>query len=171
MDTGQDNIYSTVQEVLALEVKLLATEDEDEQRVLEEDITGKILWFCWCGICTEVDQLLLKMVNQTWDKLDSMRTPNDRIRFYLREIANTIKGARYMDLDHDTVHLRRIMLDAGAGVSKHGLWLAARAVEQVRQSRVWGGKGIDETASSLGTEVPLATIIDQQTLDPGSGGL
>ncbi|KAI6020593.1 hypothetical protein EDC04DRAFT_2737279 [Pisolithus marmoratus] len=54
------NIPSMVQEVQALKTKLNATEDEDEQRALEEDVTGKILWLCWCGICAEVDELLSK---------------------------------------------------------------------------------------------------------------
>ncbi|KAI6145849.1 hypothetical protein BKA82DRAFT_4161957 [Pisolithus tinctorius] len=52
-----------VQEIEALQAKLNATEDEDQQRALEEDITGKILWLCWCGICVEVDQLLPKVVD------------------------------------------------------------------------------------------------------------
>ncbi|KAI6011406.1 hypothetical protein BKA83DRAFT_2817573 [Pisolithus microcarpus] len=37
----QVNIRSTVQEIVALQTKLYATQDEDEQRALEEDITGK----------------------------------------------------------------------------------------------------------------------------------
>ncbi|KAI6102355.1 hypothetical protein EV401DRAFT_2024439, partial [Pisolithus croceorrhizus] len=54
---------STVQQIEALQVKLDTTEDEDEQRALEEDVTGKILWLCWCGICAEVDELLPKVVD------------------------------------------------------------------------------------------------------------
>ncbi|KAI5997543.1 hypothetical protein EDD15DRAFT_348979 [Pisolithus albus] len=52
---------SMVQEIEALQVELDALEDEDEQRALEEDITGKILWLCWCGICAEADELLPKV--------------------------------------------------------------------------------------------------------------
>lgn len=57
---------SAVQEIKTLKVKLDATTDEDEQRVLEEDIAGKILWFCWCGICAEVKELLPKVVSYIW---------------------------------------------------------------------------------------------------------
>ncbi|KIO03644.1 hypothetical protein M404DRAFT_1001125 [Pisolithus tinctorius Marx 270] len=57
------NAPSTVQEVEALQAKLIETEDEDEQRALEEDVTGKILWLCWCGIRAEVDELLSKVVH------------------------------------------------------------------------------------------------------------
>ncbi|KAI6022277.1 hypothetical protein PISMIDRAFT_675439 [Pisolithus microcarpus 441] len=57
----QLNTLSVVQEIQALQVKLDAVEDEDDQRALEEDITGKILWLCWCGICAEADELLPKV--------------------------------------------------------------------------------------------------------------
>ncbi|KAI5997518.1 hypothetical protein EDD15DRAFT_2364240 [Pisolithus albus] len=40
-----------------------------------------------------------------------------------------------MDTRDDQAHLRRIMLDAGAHISKHQLLLAARAAEQVKWSR------------------------------------
>ncbi|KAI6137293.1 hypothetical protein F5141DRAFT_78682 [Pisolithus sp. B1] len=53
---------SVVQQIEALQVKLDTTEDEDEQRALEEDVTGKILWLCWCGIRAEVDELLPKVM-------------------------------------------------------------------------------------------------------------
>ncbi|KAI6167825.1 hypothetical protein EDD17DRAFT_865017 [Pisolithus thermaeus] len=51
-------VHSTVQEVEALRTRLEATADDDEQRALEEDITGQILWFYWCGICSEVNDRL-----------------------------------------------------------------------------------------------------------------
>ncbi|KAI5984786.1 hypothetical protein EDC04DRAFT_2831863 [Pisolithus marmoratus] len=50
-------------EIEALQAKLNETVDEDEQRALEEDVTGKILWLCWCGICAEVDELLPKVLD------------------------------------------------------------------------------------------------------------
>lgn len=56
----QLDIPSLVQDINALQVKLGATMDEYEQRALEEDITGKILWLFLCGICIEVDELLPK---------------------------------------------------------------------------------------------------------------
>ncbi|KAI6001712.1 hypothetical protein EDC04DRAFT_2789162 [Pisolithus marmoratus] len=52
-----------VQEIEALQAKLDETVDEDEQRALEEDVTGRILWLCWCGICAEVDELLPKVLD------------------------------------------------------------------------------------------------------------
>ncbi|KAI6145904.1 hypothetical protein BKA82DRAFT_4162435 [Pisolithus tinctorius] len=52
-----------VQKIEELQAKLHATKDEDEQRALEEDITGKILWLCWCGVCAAMDQLLPKVVD------------------------------------------------------------------------------------------------------------
>ncbi|KAI5984777.1 hypothetical protein EDC04DRAFT_1624349 [Pisolithus marmoratus] len=54
---------SMVQEIKTLQAKLNETVDEDEQRALEEDVTGKILWLCWCGICAEVEELLPKVVD------------------------------------------------------------------------------------------------------------
>ncbi|KAI6042415.1 hypothetical protein EDC04DRAFT_2660718, partial [Pisolithus marmoratus] len=50
-------------EIEALQAKLNETEDEDEQRALEEDVTGKILWLSWRGICAEVDEQLPKVVD------------------------------------------------------------------------------------------------------------
>ncbi|KAI6118528.1 hypothetical protein EDD16DRAFT_986351 [Pisolithus croceorrhizus] len=54
---------SMVQDIKTLQVKFDTTKDEDEQRALEEDVTGKVLWFFWCGICAEVDELLPKVVD------------------------------------------------------------------------------------------------------------
>ncbi|KAI6004990.1 hypothetical protein EDC04DRAFT_2785324 [Pisolithus marmoratus] len=62
------DIPSMVQEVQALQTKLNATEDEDEQRALEEDVTGKILWLCWCGICAE-PTLSCHRCHLTWLRL------------------------------------------------------------------------------------------------------
>ncbi|KIN99157.1 hypothetical protein M404DRAFT_1004836 [Pisolithus tinctorius Marx 270] len=99
-------------------MKLSATEDDDEQRALEEDITGKILWLSWCGICTEAEQLLPEVAS------------------YIRREGNMkfliIARKEYVELDDDQANMRRIMLDAGAGTSKHQLLLAARAAEQIK---------------------------------------
>ncbi|KAI6118500.1 hypothetical protein EDD16DRAFT_983939 [Pisolithus croceorrhizus] len=54
---------SMLQDIKTLQVKFEATNDEDEQQTLEEDITGKILWLLWCGICADVDELLPKVVD------------------------------------------------------------------------------------------------------------
>lgn len=172
-DYDMGDVHSTVQGVQALQVKLQATEDEDEQRALEEDITGKILQFYLCGIYTEVDQLLPKVVDHIRNGLDSKMIPKDRIRSDLREIADMIKGTRRVDMDHDTAHLWRIMLDSGAGVSKHELWLAARDAEQARRLRFSGGSSIPSTqgtASSMSAKVSSTSTV-QQAVDPGDGGL
>ncbi|KAI6030118.1 hypothetical protein EDC04DRAFT_110640 [Pisolithus marmoratus] len=67
-DTNMPDARSIVQEIGGLQAILEVAEDEDAQRALEEDITGKILWFYWCGICVEVDQLLPKacQVSSPW---------------------------------------------------------------------------------------------------------
>ncbi|KAI6118269.1 hypothetical protein F5141DRAFT_611125 [Pisolithus sp. B1] len=151
------NVCSTVQ---ALQAKLQATEDEDEQRALEEDITGKILQFYLCGIYAEVDQLLPKMI------------PKDRIRSDLHEIADMVKGTRRTDMNHETAHLWRIMLDSGAGVSKHKLWLSARDAEQARRLRFSGGGSIlstQDNASSTSAAVSSTSTV-QQVVAPGDGG-
>ncbi|KIO10783.1 hypothetical protein M404DRAFT_875267 [Pisolithus tinctorius Marx 270] len=86
-------------------IELDATKDEDEQRALEEDVTGKILWL-FCNLMG------------------------------LWEIGEIIRGTFRTDPDDDQVHLRRIMADAGAGTSKHQLWLAARAAQLMNRSGV-----------------------------------
>ncbi|KAI6038845.1 hypothetical protein EDC04DRAFT_1841205 [Pisolithus marmoratus] len=42
-----------VQQIKQLKVYFDGTDDDDERRTMEEDITGKILWLCWGGICAE----------------------------------------------------------------------------------------------------------------------
>lgn len=54
------DVSSMVHEIQGLQAMHNAIEDEDEKRALGEDITGKILWICWCGICSEVERLLPK---------------------------------------------------------------------------------------------------------------
>ncbi|KAI6158982.1 hypothetical protein EDD17DRAFT_1616590, partial [Pisolithus thermaeus] len=68
----QLNIPSMVQDIMALRAKLDATKDEDEQRTLEEDATGKILWLFLCGICAEVDELLPKVVGYIQERRNMM---------------------------------------------------------------------------------------------------
>ncbi|KAI6022262.1 hypothetical protein PISMIDRAFT_675457 [Pisolithus microcarpus 441] len=62
----------------------------------------------------------------------------------------------------DQVHLRRIMLDAGARTSKHQLLLAARAAEQAK----WSGanKGVLTTdsqgiTSSTSSQAPSESVV------------
>ncbi|KAI6008831.1 hypothetical protein F5J12DRAFT_55107 [Pisolithus orientalis] len=59
----QVNTRAMMEELRVLRAKFDVTEDDDEQRALEEDVAGKILWLCWCGICAEVDQILPEVVS------------------------------------------------------------------------------------------------------------
>ncbi|KAI5988158.1 hypothetical protein EDD15DRAFT_1387057 [Pisolithus albus] len=95
-------------------------QDENEQRALEEDITGKILWLFLRGICIEVDELLLKV----WRYIGQQT-----ILGSLAVISMTIDHPT--DLGDEQVHLWRIMLDAAANTSKYQLWLDAQAANQV----------------------------------------
>ncbi|KAI5986978.1 hypothetical protein F5J12DRAFT_574551 [Pisolithus orientalis] len=121
----QLNIPSMIEEVEVLQAKLDVTVDGDEQRALEEDVTGKILWLCWCGICAEVDQLLPKVV-------DYIRREGNIEG--LREISEMVFPLTFADPDDNLTHLHRIMLDAGVGTSKHQLWVAARTAEEAKWS-------------------------------------
>ncbi|KIN93172.1 hypothetical protein M404DRAFT_1009146 [Pisolithus tinctorius Marx 270] len=59
-------------------------------------------------------------------------------------------------------HLQRIMLDSGAGISRHQLWLAARAVGLAGLSRILEGNpipGAEEAVSGTRREVPSASIV------------
>ncbi|KAI6038894.1 hypothetical protein EDC04DRAFT_1845561 [Pisolithus marmoratus] len=121
----QLDIPSMVQEIKTLQAKLDETEDEDEQRALEEDITGKILWLCWCGICAEVDELLPKVV-------DCVRREGNMEGFREIHLATISAMSAEPGLEDDQGHLQRIMLDAGAKTSKYELLLAARGAEQAK---------------------------------------
>ncbi|KAI5991368.1 hypothetical protein EDC04DRAFT_1344564 [Pisolithus marmoratus] len=128
----QADVHSTVQEVGNLQAELQATKDEDEQRALQEDITGKILWFYQQGIRSEVDQILAEVVNYIRNEVNVLETD---YHSGLREIVEIIKKASHVE-DDDITHLQRIMHDAGAGMSRHKSWLTSRAAEQARLSRV-----------------------------------
>ncbi|KAI5984916.1 hypothetical protein F5J12DRAFT_62720 [Pisolithus orientalis] len=134
-------------EVEALQAKLDATVDEDEQRALEEDVTGKILWLCWCGICAEVDQLLPKVV-------DYIRREGN-----MKGLPEIYFAMRSTDPGDDQAHSQRIMLDAGASTSKHQLWLAARAAEQAKWS--WDTPAVDDPGSvpSTSNQPPSASVV------------
>ncbi|KAI5988500.1 hypothetical protein EDC04DRAFT_1440835 [Pisolithus marmoratus] len=121
----QFDTLAKVHEIEALQVQLDATENEEEQRALEEDITGRILWLCWCGICAEVDELLPKVVGYIRGEGDVEG---------LREIYRVMNQTGHIDPNDAQAHLRRIMLDARAGISKHQLLLAARAADQAKWS-------------------------------------
>ncbi|KAI6004985.1 hypothetical protein EDC04DRAFT_1013944 [Pisolithus marmoratus] len=139
----------------ALQAKLNETVDEDEQRALEEDVTGKILWFCWCGICAEVDELLPKVV-------DYLRREADMGG--LLDLHFTIISTTGTDPGDDQTHLQRIMHDAGAGTSKHQLLLVARDAEQTKWSGTHGGIAAVEnegTMSSTSSQTPSIPVVWQ----------
>ncbi|KAI6023005.1 hypothetical protein PISMIDRAFT_404570 [Pisolithus microcarpus 441] len=123
-DFDMDRTHFTIKEVEALQVQLQATEDDGEQRALEEDLTGQILWFYRCGILSEVDHILARVVYYIQDNRYTSNEYDYRGLFKTTEI---IKRTSHVGTDDDIAHLRRIMFDAGAGVSRHKLWLAARA--------------------------------------------
>ncbi|KAI6013263.1 hypothetical protein EDC04DRAFT_720658 [Pisolithus marmoratus] len=116
----------------------------------------QILWFYWHGIRSEVDQLLPKV-------MDRIRNDGDEDdRAGLRTIAEIMKGTPREIPDDDIVHLRRVMYDAGTGVSRHRLWLDAQATEQAESSRILGGKPIlatEEIASSTSPELPSTLLV------------
>lgn len=119
-------------------MKLDATTDEDEQRVLEEDIAGKILWFCWCGICAEVKELLPKVMSYIWKEEGLKESITIHTTHQgLFEIGRIV-GAAHVEPDDDQAHLRRIMLDAGVDTSKHQLLFATRTAEHIK----WSGASI-----------------------------
>ncbi|KAI6013130.1 hypothetical protein PISMIDRAFT_537002 [Pisolithus microcarpus 441] len=133
----QVDIHVMLQEAQALQTTLNGTADEDEQRVLEEDVTGKILWLSWCGILSEVERRLQEVVEYIRRGGNSMTSEaRDRLRQGLDEIGEIVKKTPHAHVDDDLAHLRRIMLDARAGVSKHQFWLAARSAEQDKWSGI-----------------------------------
>ncbi|KAI6022047.1 hypothetical protein EDC04DRAFT_2900944 [Pisolithus marmoratus] len=86
---------------------------------------------------------------------------NEDDRASLRMIAEIIKRTPHEMPDDDIVHLRRVMYDAGTGVSRHRLWLDAQAIEQAELSRIFGDKpilAIEEIASSTSPELPSTSI-------------
>ncbi|KAI5985059.1 hypothetical protein EDD15DRAFT_1651020 [Pisolithus albus] len=116
----QLDTLSVIQDINALQARLNATKDEDEQRALEEDVTGKILWLFWCGICVEVDELLPKV-------LEHIRREGS-----IQGLGEICLVKPSVDPSDDQAHLRRIMYDAEANTSKYQLWHDARAREQAK---------------------------------------
>ncbi|KAI6110341.1 hypothetical protein EV401DRAFT_1994258, partial [Pisolithus croceorrhizus] len=152
-DSDTVNVHSTIREIEALRVRFQATEDDDEHRALEEDITGKILWFYRCGIRSEVDQVLSGVINYISTGPNSKMVLGNAADKGLLEMAEIVKSTpRILDLDDDQAHLQRIMLDAGAGISRHELWLTAQAAERAKWLGVSGRKlntsGTQRTTSS-----------------------
>ncbi|KAI6019368.1 hypothetical protein BKA83DRAFT_687792 [Pisolithus microcarpus] len=129
----QLDTLSMVQDLKALQAQLNATKDEDEQRALEEDIAGKILWFFWCGICAEADELLPKVVDHI-QREGSTEVSGITWLNFKQGFGKICLVEPSVDPSDDQVHLQRIMYDAGANTSKYQLWLDARAREQAKWS-------------------------------------
>ncbi|KAI6116666.1 hypothetical protein EV401DRAFT_2073110 [Pisolithus croceorrhizus] len=88
----------------------------------------------------------------------------------LRVIAEIIQKTPRADRRDRIVHLQRIMLDAGAGVSRYKLWLTARAAEQAKWRRVLRDNLIvdaQESALNASPETLSASIV-HQALDTGT---
>ncbi|KAI6013888.1 hypothetical protein EDC04DRAFT_680004 [Pisolithus marmoratus] len=108
----QLNPHSEVEQITELQKEFDVTEDDDERRILEESITGKILWLCWCGICAEVDELLPKVVDcieRKGNMMVSDTTPKhhrNRRRQGLVDICD-IMDSTCVDPDDNLAHLQR----------------------------------------------------------------
>ncbi|KAI5997738.1 hypothetical protein EDC04DRAFT_2796396 [Pisolithus marmoratus] len=129
------DIHSMLQDIKALQTKIDAAVDDDEQRALEEDATGRVLWICWCGILSEVEQRLPEIVNYILRE-GNLMTPQRRDRLHqgLQEVGEIIKKTPHVHVDDDLAHLRRIMLDAEADISKYQLWHTARLADLSRDA-------------------------------------
>ncbi|KAI6022053.1 glycosyltransferase family 20-domain-containing protein [Pisolithus marmoratus] len=160
------NVRSTVREIAYLQGKLQATHDEGEQCALEEDITGKanlVVLLAWDPFRSGPTITEGKLARTS--VVDRIRNDADEDYHYrtgLRQIAEIIKRAPHEIPDDDIVHLRRVMYDAGTGVSKHRLWLDAQATEQAELSGIFGDKpilAIEEIASSTSPELRSTPIV------------
>ncbi|KAL4069021.1 X-domain of DnaJ-containing-domain-containing protein [Scleroderma citrinum] len=123
----RDRIRSAIEKVEMYQAKLRMVTDGDEQRTLQEDITGKVLQACWYGVRAEVETLLAKVMdNIVNDKEVSagMRWARaERLKNIGMIMEDVIEGAP----DNGNCPLRRITADAEAEVSKHDLFLEQKA--------------------------------------------
>ncbi|KAI6150123.1 hypothetical protein EDD17DRAFT_1162962 [Pisolithus thermaeus] len=89
-------------------------------------MTGKILWFFWCGIRAEVDELLPKVVGYA--------RRQGIIEQDLSHMCSLMESTTCTDTEDDQAHLLRMMFDAERGPSKHYLWLATQLAEQAKRT-------------------------------------
>ncbi|KAI5983916.1 hypothetical protein EDD15DRAFT_1834082 [Pisolithus albus] len=88
--------------------KLDGTEDDDERRALEEDVTGQILWLSLYGTLAEVKQRLPEVSNYIERGGDSTtRESHDYLLWGLHEIGKIIEKAFQPQLDDNLAHLQR----------------------------------------------------------------
>ncbi|KAI5984773.1 hypothetical protein EDC04DRAFT_2615580, partial [Pisolithus marmoratus] len=148
-----------VREIKRLQAKLDDTEDEDERRALEEDVTGKARTVSSYYIPT------LRMVYSLIDPVvllvvDYIRREGEMKG--LLEVYTTMKPMIDPDPEDDQAHWRRIMHDAGAGTSKYQLLLAARAAEQAKWSGVNRSTAVIEnggTIPSTSSQAPSTPVV------------
>ncbi|KAI6038682.1 hypothetical protein EDC04DRAFT_2896023 [Pisolithus marmoratus] len=150
---------SIVQEIEALQAKLNETVDEDEQRALEEDVTGKARTASSCYLS------MLRIVHSLIDPVALL------VVDYLRREANSgglmnmflaTPSTTSADPGDDQTHLQRIMHDAGAGTSKHELLLASRDAERVKWSGTNRGAAAIEnegTTPSTSSQTPSTPVV------------
>ncbi|KAL4070092.1 hypothetical protein V8B97DRAFT_527985 [Scleroderma yunnanense] len=121
VNTTRDNIRSLVQDVKTLEEKLFATQVDDERRALEDDITGKILLAYWKGICSEIEQIVEKVIRRIVNDGSISRSEQEERSKNLQQDGMILEKATAAASDDDQSHLRRILADAEAGISKYEL--------------------------------------------------
>ncbi|KAL4071482.1 hypothetical protein V8B97DRAFT_389515 [Scleroderma yunnanense] len=135
------SVQSLIRQVNVLQHTLDRVEDDDEQRALEEDITGKILLACWHGIRFEVEQVVTKVV----DRIVNDKTASSWMRWTragrLEEFGKIFEDAIDEQPDDGQRALERVFGDAEAGASKHQILLAARAARKSRNILEGGREG------------------------------
>ncbi|KAI5993729.1 hypothetical protein F5J12DRAFT_428322 [Pisolithus orientalis] len=110
---------------MTLQETLDAAGDEDEQRALEEDTTGVMLWVFWAGIHREVKYVPEKIVYHVVENDGVTDGEAGRQHGSLCDIAEIFRKALSKPVNDDQAHLRRIMADAEAGVLKYELLRSA----------------------------------------------
>ncbi|KIM66476.1 hypothetical protein SCLCIDRAFT_324910 [Scleroderma citrinum Foug A] len=126
-------IRSLVQNVKYLEGKLTATHADDKRRTLEEDITGRILLACWQGIRSEIEQIVEKVIRMIVNDKRVERQEREERSKYVQQDGRVLETAIVEAPDYDQSHLRRILADAEAGISKYDLLMASRLAERSGQ--------------------------------------
>lgn len=132
------SIPSVLQEIQVLQEILDAVEEDDERRALEEDITGKILWVCWRGICSEVQHVPAKVVdyilNEKLGDTDDVRTRTQCLTNIGMMFRNAFTGSGRHRLQQ--IHLWRVIDDAWSGTSKYQLLLDAKSQSMLQMRAV-----------------------------------
>lgn len=87
-----------------------------------------ILLVCWCGVRSEVEEVLEKVVGLFTDKT----LPKERLTgraMALANIGNTILDVLEETYDGTLNPLSQMMMDAEAGISKHAFLVAGKTHE------------------------------------------